>query len=165
MTLPTKVIYIACFAIFAFSCSPDNIDDDMNSTLTEELIIPEAKLIEIEILELINEYRVSQGLCNLVTMDIVKYQAFSHTDYMIEQNNISHDYFFSRKAFLQSQAGALEVSENVAYGYSYAESVVNAWINSESHRATIEGDFTDFDISAEQNDEGVWFFTNIFVKK
>ncbi len=165
MTLPTKVIYIACFAIFAFSCSPDNIDDDMNTALSEELIIPEAKLIEIEILELINEYRVSQGLCNLVTMDIVKYQAFSHTDYMIEQNNISHDYFFSRKAFLQSQAGALEVSENVAYGYSYAESVVNAWINSESHRATIEGDFTDFDISAEQNDEGVWFFTNIFVKK
>ena len=165
MTLPTKVIYIAFFAIFAFSCSPDNIEDDMNIALSEELIIPEAKLIEIEILELINEYRVSQGLCNLVTMDIVKYQAFSHTDYMIEQNNISHDYFYSRKAFLQSQAGALEVSENVAYGYSYAESVVNAWINSESHRATIEGDFTDFDISAEQNDEGTWYYTNIFVKK
>jgi len=165
MTLPTKVIYIACFAIIAFSCSPDNIEDDITTALSEELIIPEAKLIEIEILELINEYRVSQGLCNLVTMDIVKYQAFSHTDYMIEQNNISHDYFYSRKAFLQSQAGALEVSENVAYGYSYAESVVNAWINSESHRATIEGDFTDFDISAEQNDEGTWYYTNIFVKK
>ena len=59
----------------------------------------------------------------------------------------------------------IEVQENVAYGYSYAESVVNAWINSDSHRATLEGDFTDFEISAEQNDEGTWFFTNIFVKK
>ena len=165
MTLPTKVIYIACFAIFAFSCSPDIIEDDMTTTLSEELIIPEAKLIEIEILELINEYRVSKGLTSLRTMDIVKYQAYSHTDYMIEQNNISHDYFFTRKAYLESQAGAIAVQENVAYGYSYAESVVNAWILSDSHRATLEGDFTDFDISAEQNDEGVWFYTNIFVKK
>jgi uncharacterized protein YkwD len=165
MTLPTKVIYVACFAIFAFSCSPDNLEDDMSSALSEELIIPEAKSIEIEILELINEYRVSKGLSNLRTMDIVKYQAFSHTDYMIAQNNISHDYFFSRKAFLESQVGATAVSENVAYGYSYAESLVNAWINSDSHRATIEGDFTDFDISAEKNEDGVWFYTNIFVKK
>ena len=39
-------------------------------------------------------------------MDIVKYQAYSHTDYMIEQNNISHDYFLSRKAYLEAQAGA-----------------------------------------------------------
>jgi len=166
MTLPTKVIYIVCFAIFAFSCSPDNLEDDlMTNVLSEELIIPEAKLIEIEILERINEYRVSKGLTSLRTMDIVKYQAYSHTDYMIEQNNISHDYFHSRKAFLEAQAGAIAVQENVAYGYSYAESVVNAWINSDSHRATLEGDFTDFDISAEQNDEGTWYYTNIFVKK
>lgn len=165
MTLPTKVIYIACFAIFTFSCSPDDLEDDMTAALSEELIIPEAKLIEIEILELINEYRVSVGLTQLKTMDIVKYQAYSHTDYMIEQNNISHDYFYSRKAFLEAQAGAIAVQENVAYGYSYAESLVNAWINSDSHRATIEGDFTDFDISAEKNEDGVWFYTNIFVKK
>ncbi len=165
MTLPTKVIYVACFALVAFSCSPDLIDDELNTALSEELVVPEAKTIEIEILELINDYRSSKGLCHLRTMDLAKYQAYSHTDYMIEQDNISHDYFYTRKAFLESEAGALAVSENVGYGYSYAESVVNAWIHSESHRATIEGDFTDFDISAEQNDEGVWYFTNIFVKK
>lgn len=165
MTLPTKVISVACFAIFAFSCSPDLIENDLTTSFSEELVVPEAKSIEIEILELINEYRISKGLSNLLTMDIVKSQAYSHTDYMIDQDNISHDNFYTRKAYLESEAGALSVSENVAYGYSYAESVVNAWINSDSHRETIEGDFTDFDISAEQNEEGVWFFTNIFVKK
>ena len=165
MTLPTKVVYIAFFAIFAFSCSPDLIEDEFTAELSEELIVPEAKSIEIEILDLINEYRLSNGLTDLRTMDIVKSQAYSHTDYMIEKNNISHDYFYTRKAYLESKAGALSVSENVAYGYSYPESVVNAWINSDSHRETIEGDYTDFDISAEQNEEGVWFFTNIFVKK
>ena len=165
MTLPTKVVYIAFFAIFAFSCSPDLIEDEFTTDLSEELIVPEAKSIEIEILDLINEYRLSKGLTYLSTMDIVKSQAYSHTDYMIEKNNISHDYFYTRKAYLESKAGALSVSENVAYGYSYPESVVNAWINSDSHRETIEGDYTDFDISAEQNEQGVWFFTNIFVKK
>ena len=165
MTLPTKVIYITFFAIFAFSCSPDNLEEDLTAALADELIIPEAKSIEIEILELINDYRVSIGLNSLRTLDVVKYQSFSHTDYIIEQNNISHDYFFSRKAYLESEIGAIAVSENVAYGYSYAESLVNAWINSDSHRATIEGDFTDFDISAEKNEDGVWFYTNIFVKK
>ena len=57
------------------------------------------------------------------------------------------------------------MSENVAYGFSSAESLVNAWLNSASHRENIEGDFTDFDISAEKNNEGKWYFTNIFIKR
>ena len=48
---------------------------------------------------------------------------------------------------------------------SNAQSVVNAWLNSDGHRQNIEGDFTDFDISAEQNANGQWYFTNIFVKR
>ena len=60
---------------------------------------------------------------------------------------------------------ATKVSENVAYAFSSAESVVNAWLNSDGHRENIEGDFTDFDISAEQNEEGRWYFTNIFIKR
>lgn len=62
-------------------------------------------------------------------------------------------------------ASATKVSENVAYAFSSAQSVVNAWLNSAGHRANIEGDYTDFDISAEQNEEGRWYFTNIFIKK
>ena len=62
-------------------------------------------------------------------------------------------------------AGAERVSENVAYGYSSAQGVVNAWMNSQGHRENLEGDYTDFDISAEQNNEGRWYFTNIFIKK
>ena len=57
------------------------------------------------------------------------------------------------------------MSENVAYGFTNAESVVNAWLNSEGHRHVIEGDFTNFDISAEKDEEGKWYFTNIFIKK
>jgi uncharacterized protein YkwD len=84
---------------------------------------------------------------------------------MIEVDNVSHDNFFQRKQSLQTNASAAVVSENVAYGFSNAESVVGAWLNSPSHRENIEGNFTDFDISAEQNSEGKWYFTNIFIKR
>jgi uncharacterized protein YkwD len=66
---------------------------------------------------------------------------------------------------LEQNANAKMVSENVAYAYSTAQSVVNAWINSDSHRENIEGDFTDFEVSAEQNKEGKWYYTNIFIKR
>lgn len=164
MKLPTSLMYIACFAMLSFSCSQVTLDEDVfpNSI---EVKVPETKTIELEILELINSYRANQGLSTLGNLRIIKSQAYSHTDYMIEQNNMSHDYFFARKSFLQSKTGASRVAENVAFGFSTAESVVSAWLNSEDHKNTIEGDFTDFDISAEQNEFGFWFYTNIFIKK
>jgi uncharacterized protein YkwD len=84
---------------------------------------------------------------------------------MIDKNTISHDNFYQRKEILEQNAEAIEVSENVAYGFSSPESLVNAWINSPSHRETLEGDFTEFDISAEQNENGKWYYTNIFIKR
>lgn len=126
---------------------------------------PDVKLIEIEVLELINQHRVEIGLSPLVAHSVVKAVAFTHTDYMIQENNISHDNFFQRKESLEVNADAHLVSENVAYGFSSPESLVNAWLNSPSHRETIEGDFTDFDISAEQSENGKWYYTNIFIKR
>ena len=66
---------------------------------------------------------------------------------------------------LQNNAGAISVAENVAYAFSSSQSVVNAWLNSEGHRHVIEGDYTNFDISAEMDEDGKWYFTNIFIKK
>lgn len=164
MKLPTSLMYMAFVTMLLFSCSIDPLEEDVfpNSL---EVKIPETKTIELEILDLINSYRVELGLTALDNLKIIKAQAYSHTDYMIAQNNMSHDYFFARKSFLQSKTGASRVAENVAFGFSTAESVVSAWLNSEDHRNTIEGDFTDFDISAEQNEFGFWFYTNIFIKK
>ena len=53
----------------------------------------------------------------------------------------------------------------MAYAFSTPESVVNAWLNSEGHKHVIEGDYTDFDISAEKDEDGKWYYTNIFIKK
>ena len=146
------------------SCSSeDTLDDQINAIEVSEA--PQAKQIEIEIMELINNYRITQGLNALNQHNIVKAVAYTHTDYMIEVNNVSHDNFFQRKQSLEVNAHANLVTENVAYGFNSAASVVNAWLNSPSHKENIEGNYTDFDVSAEMNIEGKWFFTNIFIKR
>jgi len=158
-----KLLFVAFLLTFSVSCSTDNIDD-VEAT-NQNIIIPEAKTIEIEIMEIINSHRISLGLNSLNANGMIKGQAYSHSDYMVVNNNVSHDNFYQRKAYLVNNDGAQVVSENVAYGFTSAQSVVNAWLNSEGHRENLEGDFTEFDISAEQNDQGKWYFTNIFIKK
>lgn len=156
---------LALFTVLNFtSCSTETFPEDDIKTV-ELKTPPQAKEIEIEILELINEHRIQNGLNALGNHDTVKAVAFTHTDYMIEVNDVSHDNFYQRKLSLQQNAGAQVVSENVAYGFSSAQSVVNAWLNSPSHKDNIEGNYTDFDISAEQNEDGKWYFTNMFIKR
>jgi uncharacterized protein YkwD len=146
------------------SCSTETLPEDSVRTIDLNNP-PDVKVIEIQVLELINQHRIELGLAPLVDHSMVKAVAFTHTDYMIEENNISHDNFFERKESLEENAEAIKVSENVAYGFSSPESLVRAWLNSKPHRETIEGDFTDFDISAEQNENGKWYYTNIFIKR
>src|SRR5690606_22498901 len=100
-----RPLLLLLVATLFVSCSTDNMDDELNR-YNDEIVIPEAKTIEIEILELLNNYRISQGLAPLNAMRIIKSQTFNHTDYMIERNEVSHDYFFQRKNFLTANAGA-----------------------------------------------------------
>ncbi len=164
MKLFTKVSLLACLFVLSYSCSVDSIDNDEELSI-DNMVVPEAKEIETKILDLVNDYRLSKGLNTLSSLLVVKSQAFSHTDYMVDTKKISHDNFFSRSKFLKENAGAKKVSENVAYGFTSAESVVNAWIKSDGHRINLEGDYTDFDISAEKDVDGKWYYTIMFIEK
>lgn len=165
MKLPTMLPTMALIALLSFSCSTDSIEEEKIEALITSSYVPQTKVIEIEILELLNNHRLTLGLNALNSLSTIKAQAFGHTDYMIDKNEISHDNFLVRKQNLSNYPGATRVGENVAYAYSSSESVVNAWLNSDGHRNIIEGDYTDFDISAEKDDNGKWYYTNIFIKK
>lgn len=163
MRQPTLLLLLVCIAFSSFSCSTDNMDENVDAiTYTEA---PQAKQIEIEILELINNHRITIGLNPLTNMSDIKAQAYSHTNYMVDIGSVSHNGFHQRKNNLIANVGATKVGENVAYAYSSPASVVNAWINSDTHRDVLEGDYTDFDISAEKDADGRWYYTNIFIKK
>ncbi len=120
--------------------------------------------LELEILELINNYRIDVGLNKLTPVNYISYKSEEHTNYMISNNVVNHNNFVSRSENLISVLTAKRVGENVAYNYSKAQSVLNGWLNSPAHKENIEGDYTHFGISIRKNTEGKNYFTNIFVK-
>ena len=147
------------------SCSSNNEIELVENNIEIPITNVREKIIEADILNLVNDYRVANGFSSLSKLYAIKSQTNNHTNYMIDNNKTSHDFFYQRKEYLNKNVNAIEVGENVAYGYSSAKSVVNAWIKSESHKKNIEGNFTHFDVTAEKNADGKWYFTNIFVKK
>ncbi|WNH10406.1 CAP domain-containing protein [Thalassobellus suaedae] len=166
MKLLTKLPILALLVVFTlFSCTTDSLDEKADTIELNLATAPETKTIEVQILELINNHRLSLGLNPLSDMTLVRSVAYTHTDYMVDNNEVSHANFYKRSEYLKSNAGAKKVSENVAYGYTTAESVVRAWLKSEGHKANIEGDFTNFGVSAEESELGKWYYTNIFIKK
>lgn len=120
--------------------------------------------LELEILELINNYRIGVGLNKLTPVNYISYKSEEHTNYMISNNVVNHNNFVSRSENLISVLTAKRVGENVAYNYSKAQSVLNGWLNSPAHKENIEGDYTHFGISIRKNTDGKNYFTNIFVK-
>ena len=118
-----------------------------------------------EILDHVNAYRISVGLSELKRdQQYASAYAVDHTQYMIDQGKISHDNFGVRSTALRNR-GAQSVGENVAYGYSDAASLVNAWSNSPSHRSVMEGNYTHSGFGVMQNSSGKYFFTQIFYRK
>lgn len=122
--------------------------------------------IEFDILNLVNNYRESLGINRLSKLDIVSSVALSHTKYMVETGEVSHNNFDQRAQNLIENAGAKSVGENIAYGYNSAQGTVTGWLNSDSHRKVIESaSYTHFGISTKSNAEGRNYFTQIFIAK
>lgn len=162
-TLKSSLLFLFLTGILLTSCSKED-DGIYFNKITE--VKAEYSEIELEILYLVNDYRVSIGLSSLEKLDIVSSVALSHTKYMAEIDQINHDNFSERQEQLTELADAKSVGENVAYGYTTAESVLKGWLNSESHKALIENKyFTHFGISTEQNENGRNYFTQMFIKR
>lgn len=147
------------------SCSRDSLAETESADLQTMIPVIEYSAIELEILDLVNDYRAANGFVQLDNLDAISWQAEGHNQHMIEKGEVCHDEFADRYSALVNTVKAKAVSENVAFGYRSAEAVVKAWIKSEGHRKNLEGDFTHFGISVEEDAVGKLYFTNIFVKK
>ncbi len=118
-----------------------------------------------EILQLVNEYRASKELAPLAKdQQFASAYAVDHTQYMIEASRISHDNFGIRAQALREN-GAQSVGENVGYGYNTASDLVEAWINSPAHRDVLEGNYTHSGFGVIQNNQGRYYFTQLFYRK
>lgn len=138
----TNMIVLAYIIASFISCSTTELMENENLAVDLELAEENDWIISGEILNHINTYRTEHNL-NPLTVDSLYASAFAvqHTKYMIENQTVSHDYFYNRSEGLKGM-GAEQVVENVAFGYSSGASVVNAWLNSETHRSSIEGNYS-----------------------
>ena len=164
--LRTSLLAVALCASM-MSCSKDEsvAIEELNYTIDLNLAHETNWELADSILILINDHRASLGYAPLKRdQQYASAFAVDHTKYMIGQSRISHDNFEVRKQALKNR-GAKLVTENVAFGYQTAASVVHAWLNSPGHRRNIESDFTHAGFGIIADERGNYYFTNIFYRK
>ncbi|ULC60352.1 CAP domain-containing protein [Flaviramulus sp. BrNp1-15] len=160
------LVLIIILNISFTSCSIENDDLQVPDLYHSENIKVVYSEIDYEIAELINAYRASKELLPLNILNQASKEAITHNVYMVEQGEASHDFFYLRSENLKNEVNAKRVSENVGYGYSSAQAIVNAWLKSDEHRKNIENpEFTDIGISTKKDENGRNYFTNIFVNR
>ncbi|MFN8273968.1 MAG: CAP domain-containing protein [Flavobacteriaceae bacterium] len=148
------------------SCSSNDTEDSTSVAKPQLVQDFSYNTDELQLADLINQYRVSMGLNPLELINHVSYKSEEHTQYMIAKKSVNHDLFAERSENIIEVLGAVKVNENVAYNFMTSASALNAWLNSPGHKANIEGNFTHFGISIKVDpDTGKKYYTNIFIKK
>jgi uncharacterized protein YkwD len=162
-----SLILLFVISATAISCTKDADDVAVILETPPTIITPTTNgnysEIELEIVKLINEHRVSVGLKTLKINDFLSNQAKNHNDYMIKKGYIGHDNFNTRYEIITKEFGQGYIAENVAKQQKTAKDVVGAWLNSKGHKENIEGDkyiTTGIAVTADAN--GALYFTNIF---
>ncbi|MEB3225856.1 MAG: CAP domain-containing protein [Synechococcus sp.] len=131
---------------------------------------PSPEIIEQQIHEKINAYRVNLGLKPLtldyrITNESRKYSAKMASG----EATFSHDGFEGRASNLEKQAlPYASVAENLALiqGYDDVATVaVEGWIDSPGHHKNIVGDFDLTGIGVVKNEDEIYYFTQLFLKR
>lgn len=153
-----KVLFFVVFLTLMESCSSTA---EMELDLYPELMISHK---EQEVMNVVNEYRVSQGL-NALEFNTVAYKfANEHNIYMISEGRISHDNFDIRSSNLAVKVNADYVSENLGKDFTYANDILRAWIASPTHLKVMKGEFAYTAVSVQADAEGVLYYTQLFYK-
>lgn len=160
MQMRTQYIALVLFVCTLASCSKESA----GTTDTNIIEAKNATEVEQELLNTVNDHRLSLGHNALEYNSVAYTYANAHNDYMIAKGAINHDNFSKRASDISAQVNAEFVAENVAKDYSSASEAFKGWLNSSSHRKTMEGDFTHTAVSVKKDAEGKLYFTQIFFR-
>ncbi|MDX6192098.1 CAP domain-containing protein [Flavobacterium sp. Fl-318] len=165
-----KIFYGMMFVVILItmsSCSADTADGKADDATTAEALTSNYTYnpSELELIQRINDYRVSVGLNALERINFISNKCEQHNEYMIANNVADHNDFMSRSESIMKALSAKKVGENVARNYKTSEAALKAWLDSPGHKKNIEGDFTHFGISVSTDSAtGYKYYTNIFAK-
>lgn len=161
--------FFALFLSMAFltiSCSSDSTGGSATSPAPIVTINYTYNQLELEVIDLVNQHRKNLNLKELPKLNIISVVAKTHTDYMIREGKISHDNFLERADKLKKDINAKAVAENIAFGYKSAQTVLDGWLNSPTHKKQIENKiYTHTGICIRKDNDGKNYFTQIFVTK
>lgn len=163
-TLLTTFLLSAALTLTLVSCTPGPVDTP-NATSTGALDTYNYRAEELELMRIINGYRLSGGLLPLQPIDYLSVKSQEHNNYMIRNNVVNHDNFEQRAEAIKRVLAARTVGENIAFNFSTPQAVLNAWLQSTGHRQNLEGDYTHFGLSVTADASGKKYYTNIFIKK
>ena len=160
---PLAIILVLCFT----SCS--TISTEEEAALYEENTIEAVSLVlsdnEQALLDIINNHREDLGLGRLEFNAAIYEVAEEHNLYMITNDALSHNNFNERASKVAKKTKAIKVGENVARKYNDVVSAFDGWMLSDSHKKTIEGDYTHTTISITKSNTGDLYYTQIFYKE
>jgi len=156
--MKTKLQYAlaALSLVLVVSCSKES---------DETVAYPAAQNVtamEGELLELVNAHRETLGQESLAFSTIAYEYANTHTDYMISKGSLNHDNFTARASGISAKVAAKAVSENVARYHDTAVKAMEGWLQSESHKKTLEGNYTHTAISIKEDSQGNLYYTQLF---
>ena len=154
----THYVALVLFVCTIVSCNKESIE---NASIIEA---ENATAVEQELLGVVNDHRLSLGQPELEFSAVAYEYANEHNNYMISIGSINHDNFSSRASKISSLESAEFVAENVAKDYNNAAEAFQGWLDSSTHKKTMEGDFSHTAVSVKTNASGNYYFTQIFFR-
>ena len=131
-----------------------------------EAVSPQLLQLERKVYHLINQYRMSKNLPPLTTDETITQQARIHSHAMAKRKvPFGHGGFGGRVKEISRHFPYRTAAENVAYNKGYPDCVqqaVQEWLKSTYHRANIRGSYRLTGIGVAKNQEGGYYFTQIF---
>ncbi|PIF00691.1 MAG: serine protease [Maribacter sp.] len=158
MKMRLSQAFLIMFVLILNSCSQESLDN------TDIIEAKNAIEVENELLDIVNDYRLSMGYSPMEFSTIAYGYANKHNDHMIATGNLSHHGFNSRASSISSEVNAELVAENIAKDYTSAHGAFEEWLASDEHKKTIEGDFTHTAVSVKKDSQGHLYFTQLFYR-
>ncbi|MDE5082886.1 MAG: CAP domain-containing protein, partial [Trichodesmium sp. St18_bin1] len=167
-------------AIFLSSCNsqkliqnvseiPKNIDQKkINISTSNTTVSQNMNELEKSVFAGINKYRKSRNLPMLQWDGNIAQESRIHAQQMAtRKTTFSHDGFKKRVEIISQKIPYKAAAENIAVNMGFSnpgEKAVIGWINSPGHHKNIVGDFNLTGIGIAKNNEGKYYFNQIFIK-
>ena len=141
------------------------------------ITLPEQGVVGREILAAVNAARAVPRSCGerdfgaaapLVWDDALGSAALAHSRDMAANRHFAHQGSDGSEVAMRATRAGYSwklIGENIAAGQPSAREAVAGWIDSPGHHKNIIGDFDLTGIGVVKNEEGVYYFTQLFLKR